>query len=117
MTLDAALFLLRSFSSCKFVVHFRSMSNDDELELIPNETDVFELDDETETSKNVEQQWIDELRVALERGCDFGSIRNIGKCRPLTSDLRLRVWKVKDAVRWTRRRKQLFTLPSDVFEH
>lgn len=39
-------------------------------------------------------QWITELRIALERGCDLGSIRNIGKCRPLTDDLRLSVWKV-----------------------
>lgn len=42
-----------------------------------------------------DEQWIDELRVALQRGCDFGSIRNIGKCRPLPVDLRLAVWKVK----------------------
>ena len=70
------------------------MSKDDEPELIVNENDVFELDDEI-TTKNVDQQWIEELRVALERGCDLGSIRNIGKCRPLTADLRLPVWKVK----------------------
>ncbi len=41
-----------------------------------------------------ENQWINELRLALERGCDLGSIRTIGKCRPLTDDLRLSVWKV-----------------------
>lgn len=41
-----------------------------------------------------ENQWINELRQALERGCDLGTIRNIGKCRSLTEDLRLNVWKV-----------------------
>ncbi|CAF0721847.1 unnamed protein product [Didymodactylos carnosus] len=37
--------------------------------------------------------WINELRQALDRGCDLGSIRNIGKCRPLNNELRLRVWQ------------------------
>ncbi len=58
-------------------------------------------DDQTKRSQD--NQWINELRVALERGCDLGSIRNIGKCRPLTDDLRLRVWKVR----------KLITKPSD----
>jgi hypothetical protein len=58
-------------------------------------------DDQRKTSQD--NQWINELRVALERGCDLGSIRNIGKCRPLTDDLRLRVWKVR----------KLITKPSD----
>ena len=48
-----------------------------------------------ETTKSQDNEWINELRIALERGCDLGSIRNIGKCRPLTDDLRLRVWKVR----------------------
>ncbi len=51
--------------------------------------------DDHDTTKSQDNQWIDELRVALERGCDLGSIRSIGKCRPLTDDLRLRVWKVR----------------------
>jgi len=42
-----------------------------------------------------ENQWIQELRSAIERGCDLGSIRNIGQCRALTNDLRLPVWKVR----------------------
>ena len=55
--------------------------------------DVFQLDEE-ENIKTQDDQWINELRLALERGCDLGAIRNIGKCRPLTDDLRLAVWKV-----------------------
>ena len=56
--------------------------------------DVFQIDEDDQV-KNQDDQWIDELRAALERGCDLGSIRNIGKCRPLTDDLRLAVWKVR----------------------
>ncbi len=56
--------------------------------------DVFQLDEDDQV-KNQDNQWINELRLALERGCDLGSIRNIGKCRPLTDDLRLAVWKVR----------------------
>jgi hypothetical protein len=52
-------------------------------------------DDNTRIVTHVdEDQWINELRLALSRGCDLGTIRNIGKCRPLTSDLRLQIWKV-----------------------
>jgi hypothetical protein len=58
--------------------------------------DVFQLD-EDDPVKNQDNQWINELRLALERGCDLGSIRNIGKCRPLTDDLRLAVWKVRES--------------------
>ncbi len=53
--------------------------------------DVFQIDEE----ENIQNQWINELRLALERGCDLGSIRNIGKCRALPDDLRLVVWKVR----------------------
>lgn len=79
---------------------------DDDSELVANDNDVFEFadggddnDDEEEDqranhAKLQDTQWIEELRSALERGCDLGSIRNIGKCRPLTKDLRLSVWKV-----------------------
>jgi hypothetical protein len=58
--------------------------------------DVFQLDEDDQV-KNTDNQWISELRLALERGCDLGSIRNIGKCRPLTDDLRLAVWKVRQS--------------------
>jgi len=58
--------------------------------------DVFQLDEDDQV-KNQDNQWINELRLALERGCDLGSIRNIGKCRPLTDDLRLAVWKVRES--------------------
>ena len=51
-------------------------------------------DNAEDGSNHQDTQWISELRIALERGCDLGSIRNIGKCRPLTDDLRLSVWKV-----------------------
>ncbi|CAF1159072.1 unnamed protein product [Adineta steineri] len=54
-----------------------------------NDSDVFPVDE-----KNHDNQWINELQLALERGCDLGTIRNIGKCRPLTDDLRLAVWKI-----------------------
>ena len=57
--------------------------------------DVFQIDEDDNQVKNQDDQWINELRLALERGCDLGSIRNIGKCRPLTDDLRLAVWKVR----------------------
>lgn len=65
-----------------------------------NDDDVFELTDgefsPIESPIKIEENsWIDELRSAVERGCDLGSIRNIGKCRPLTDDLRLAVWKVR----------------------
>ena len=59
--------------------------------------EVFQVDDdeqEEETGQQQNDQWINELRTALERGCDLGAIRNIGKCRALTGDLRLAVWKV-----------------------
>ena len=64
--------------------------------------DVFEAEDETVVNGNDNEvfqteeknSWINELRSALERGCDLGVIRNIGKCRTLTDDLRLPVWKV-----------------------
>lgn len=47
-----------------------------------------------DTEEKNENQWIDELRSAIERDCDLGVIRNIGKCRPLPDDLRLAIWKV-----------------------
>ena len=65
---------------------FFQIMSEDELN-----NEVFALDDD---ENNREPTWINELRLALERGCDLGSIRNIGKCRPLTNDLRLAVWKV-----------------------
>ena len=58
--------------------------------------------------KNEENQWIDELRVALDRECDLGSIRNIVQCRPLIDDLRLRAWKVRQTVRMRSAEKTLF---------
>ncbi|UJR13830.1 hypothetical protein I4U23_000841 [Adineta vaga] len=63
--------------------------------------DVFELEEDSDLNTNDNEvfqtdetnSWINELRSALKRGCDLGTIRNIGKCRPLTDDLRLAVWK------------------------
>ena len=52
--------------------------------------------DNNDGIQNQNNQWIDELVVALDKGCDLGTIRNIGKCRSLTDDLRLRVWKVRE---------------------
>ncbi len=61
-----------------------------------NEDDIdLNLNSNHQTTKTEDHQWINELRIALERGCDLGSIRNIGQCRPLTDDLRLPVWKVR----------------------
>lgn len=57
--------------------------------------EVFQLDEQDNNIKSQNNHWIDELRLALERGCDLGAIRNIGQCRPLTDDLRLAVWKVR----------------------
>jgi hypothetical protein len=64
-----------------------------------NGNEVFHGDDDDDDENNIkshDDQWINELRLALERGCDLGSIRNIGKCRPLTDDLRLPVWEVRN---------------------
>lgn len=61
--------------------------------------EVFQVDDGEEEVKQQNDQWIQELRSALERGCDLGAIRNIGKCRALTDDLRLAVWKVRENIR------------------
>jgi len=71
------------------------MSEENDLNLDSNHHEL-NNDSNDETTKIEDNQWINELRVALERGCDLGSIRNIGKCRPLTDDLRLRVWKVRN---------------------
>ncbi|CAF3016110.1 unnamed protein product [Rotaria sp. Silwood2] len=70
----------------------QSFNLEDESELNVNDNEVFQTDEE-DNVKSHDNQWIDELRLALERGCDLGSIRTIGKCRPLTNDLRLAVWK------------------------
>jgi hypothetical protein len=59
--------------------------------------EVFQIDEENNINTH-DNQWIHELRLALERGCDLGSIRNIGKCRALTDDLRLAVWKVRKKI-------------------
>jgi len=38
--------------------------------------------------------WETELEIALLTKCDYGSIRNITKLRPIPSSLRSKVWKV-----------------------
>ena len=63
---------------------------EDDSDLNINDNEVFQAEE-----KVPDNQWINELRIALDRGCDLGSIRSIGKCRPLTDDLRLAVWKVR----------------------
>ncbi|CAF3202990.1 unnamed protein product [Rotaria socialis] len=65
---------------------------EDDSDLNGDDNEVFHSDEEN-NKKNQDNQWIDELRLALKGGCDLGSIRSIGKCRPLTDDLRLSVWK------------------------
>jgi hypothetical protein len=65
----------------------QSFDLEDDSDLNLNYNEVFQAEEQN--------QWINELRLALERGCDLGAIRTIGKCRPLTDDLRLSVWKVR----------------------
>ncbi|UJR33379.1 hypothetical protein I4U23_020827 [Adineta vaga] len=92
------------------IIHILKKCVDDHKRLMMSEdtSKSFSLEDDVETSdlnngdssnnddalKIEDNQWIDDLRVALERGCDLGAIRNIAKCRSLTEDLRLDVWKI-----------------------
>jgi hypothetical protein len=69
----------------------QSFDLEDDSDLNVNDNEVFQPDEQ-----NHDNQWINELRSALERGCDLGAIRTIGKCRPLTNDLRITVWKVRN---------------------
>lgn len=39
--------------------------------------------------------WETELEIALLTKCDYGTIRNIAKCRPLPTELRAKVWQVR----------------------
>ncbi|CAM4866542.1 unnamed protein product [Rotaria socialis] len=96
----------------RHIMHVLKTCVDDHKRLIMSEDNkgVFNLDDDTEpvdlnhhelngdtdndnTTNTLNNDWIDELRAAIEKGCDLGTIRSIGKCRPLKGDLRLRVWK------------------------
>jgi hypothetical protein len=38
--------------------------------------------------------WETELEIALLTKCDYGTIRNITKLRPIPDNLRSKVWKV-----------------------
>lgn len=38
--------------------------------------------------------WETELEIALLTKCDYGTIRNLAKCRPIPSELRAKVWQV-----------------------
>jgi hypothetical protein len=38
--------------------------------------------------------WETELEIALLTKCDYGTIRNISKLRPIPDSLRSKVWKV-----------------------
>ena len=40
--------------------------------------------------------WETELEIALLTKCDYGTIRNIAKCRPISSELRAKVWQVRN---------------------
>lgn len=81
-------------------VFFQIMSDENQqLSDAELNNEVFQVDDGEEEVKQQNDQWIQELRSALERGCDLGAIRNIGKCRALTVDLRLAVWKVRENIR------------------
>ncbi len=43
---------------------------------------------------NEESLWETELEIALLTKCDYGTIRNISKLRPIPESLRNKVWKV-----------------------
>lgn len=73
----------------------KAFNIEDDLDLEDHDNDVFHSDEESNTTDH-DNQWINELRLALQRGCDLGSIRSIGKCRSLADDLRLPVWKVRN---------------------
>jgi hypothetical protein len=57
-------------------------------------------DDLSEDLENVNFQelesslWETELEIALLTKCDYGTIRNIAKCRVIPSELRAKVWQV-----------------------
>ena len=38
--------------------------------------------------------WETELEIALLTKCDYGTIRNLAKCRPIPAELRSKVWQV-----------------------
>ena len=40
--------------------------------------------------------WETELEIALLTKCDYGTIRNITKLRPIPAALRSKVWKVNN---------------------
>lgn len=67
------------------------------------------MDDKGETAQNVDintelenvdfhelesSLWETELEIALLTKCDYGTIRNISKCRTIPSELRAKVWQV-----------------------
>ena len=47
---------------------------------------------------NEESLWETELEIALLTKCDYGTIRNISKLRPIPESLRNKVWKVLDLI-------------------
>ncbi|RNA27526.1 TBC1 domain family member 23 [Brachionus plicatilis] len=49
---------------------------------------------ESDEEFNEESLWETELEIALLSNCDYGTIRNISKLRPLPDNLRNKVWKV-----------------------
>lgn len=42
--------------------------------------------------------WETELEIALLTKCDYGTIRNITKLRPIPDSLRSKVWKVNQSI-------------------
>jgi hypothetical protein len=42
--------------------------------------------------------WETELEIALLTKCDYGTIRNIAKCRAIPCELRAKVWQVGRSV-------------------
>lgn len=49
---------------------------------------------ESDEEFNDESLWETELEIALLSNCDYGTIRNISKLRPLPDNLRNKVWKI-----------------------
>ncbi|KAK3107332.1 hypothetical protein FSP39_012034 [Pinctada imbricata] len=55
----------------------------------------FRLHVKTVMADDIEDtSWITDLETALVDGCDFGTLRNICKCRPVPGHLRNEIWQI-----------------------
>ncbi len=74
------------------------MSNDLKEKILDGDVDKLESFDEQMDDINVQELedslWETELELALLTRCDYGTIRNIAKCRRMPDELRAKVWQV-----------------------